>query len=369
MLKKILLGFSVLLLIVLLYVNSSGILNRNINSKNSNVSDINRINDSNQNNSNIDTSSADKQNHDPANSEVTVVDNPLTNPRPKLHIGFLTQDRHLYFPNSDLLKAYLEEEFDFNFDAVDCDFTFTHIRLNESSTFDAVDVIFADAALDWETVKSESRYTLNALYDAGYKLKNFDSYFVGKDKLFTQFYDSLKGLTKEKIYFYPALIGFDGNNNALTVSLKDDTKSKKEPVINMENFYKEEYYRTKRNGQASPYRFTQKGEYIISPAEPFVVDSWFKQTVYVTGDNKDVNLFLDMVFDSERLQKQYLSKLKIHGNQIERLIPTFYVDKLKDLFDEVLLDNVTYDFDAIYRCNKVRITYLMKDFSVEFDFE
>lgn len=365
MMKKILLVCSIILLMILVYLNSGKILDKGLES-----TDSKKIEEEHSKNPEKQAKTSKEENAtNPSPTHANSNDTPSGSFRPNIKIGFLSPDVYLNFPNSDLLKAYLEEEFDFNFDAVDCDFSFTHIRLNESSTFDTVDVIFADAALDWETVKRESRYTLNALYDAGYKLKNFDSYFVGKDKLFTQFYDSLKGLTKEKIYFYPALIGFDGNNSALTVSLKDDTKSKKEPVINMENFYKEEYYLTKRNGPASPYRFTQKGEYIISPAEPFVVDSWFKQTVYVTGDNKDVNLFLDMVFDSKRLQKQYLSKLKIHGNQIERLIPTFYVDKLKDLFDEVLLDNVTYDFDAIYRCNKVRITYLMKDFSVEFDFE
>ncbi len=355
--KKFILGLLIFLLIGLLFIYKSGSLNRNLSSmetseRTSSIGSENTIN----------STTVSKN-----NEKVVLENNDLAEHRSKLSIGFISDNRQLYFTDSSSIREYLENEFDFNFEDVNCDFTFTYLSKGGSFIYDEnVDIIFTNVALDYIYDDVVADYSLKKLYDAGYNLRNFDYYFDGKEKMFTGFYNSLKKLTKDKIYFYPALICPDRNNESLFVSACDDENSKKEPIMNMEQFYNDDYYFIKRGGPANNYRFTKNGEYTISAnSQIFTVSSFFRQTVYVTSDNKDIDVFLDLVFDSDRLQKQYSHKLKIKGNQIELFVPSFVVDHLSDIFDEVLLNNVTYDIDSIYNSKDVRITYIAEDIDID----
>lgn len=353
--KKYILVFFILLLVILLFFNRSGILNRNLSS--------NDICDT-------DTGITTNNNLIP-NKDGTVWDDNISNNHKRhLNIGFISTDSRFYFTDSSSLREYLETEFDFNFEGVNCEFTFTN--LFDGVSFvpgENIDLIFSDSALNWEENADHTNYSLKGLYDAGYTLKNFENYFDNKEDLFTQFYNSLKKTTQDKIYFFPALICPDPNNESLFISLNGEGDSTKEPAMIMERFYNDDYYYIKRGGLENG-RFTKKGSFIISAtSQSFSVDSFFKQVVYVTSDNENVNIFLDLVFDSKRLQKQYANKLKIKGNQIEVYVPTFFVNQLSALFDEVLLENVTYDIDSIYNCKNVKITYIAGDIRFSFDFE
>ena len=120
--KIIVIGAVFLLMVLLVLVNWDGFLNKDrlrnssksVDENSRNISDKNDGDKNSQGNedeglNNRKTGSGE----DTPNSNAA--DTSLPSHKPKLHIGFLTQDRHLHFADSDLLKAYLEEEFDFNF--------------------------------------------------------------------------------------------------------------------------------------------------------------------------------------------------------------------------------------------------------------
>lgn len=343
MLKKILLVCSLFLLGLLLFFAGEKLLNRMQGAGDASVLNVNP---------------EIKDRTDSERRGVASENKESSHDKPVLNIGFLSTDSRLQFADSNSLQAYLEKEFDFNFENLSCDFTFTHLTIKDSLFLfdDKMDVIFADSALDWEE-ESESTYSLKNLYRSGYRLKNFSSYFEGKKNLFSSFHTSLKAMMDEKIYFYPALVAPDTNRESLFVSLDGSEDAVKEPVMSMEPFYNDEYYFIKRGGPEKG-RFKKDGAFTISANSPFLLTSFFKQTVYVTSDNPNAELFLNLVFDSNRLQKQYEHKLKRKGNQIENHIPTIQVDHLSDLFQEVLLKNVKYDLDSIYKSKDVRITYI-----------
>lgn len=171
--KKFILGLLIFLLIGLLFIYKSGSLNRNLSSmetseRTSSIGSENTIN-----------STTISKN----NEKVVLENNDLAEHRSKLSIGFISDNRQLYFTDSSSIREYLENEFDFNFEDANCDFTFTYLSKGGSFIYDEnVDIIFTNVALDYIYDDVVVDYSLKKLYDAGYNLRNFDYYFDGKEK-------------------------------------------------------------------------------------------------------------------------------------------------------------------------------------------